>query len=209
MDPFYALHTVYFTILSTAQTAQHETLESQWIMFWKGCEKKQSYLSLRNYPGVCPEGLRNTLKTLSMDNQCHSQDLEARTFQIKVRNISPDPTCSFIANTTSCHHSLPTVGQELWVLFRNLSTYFCLVTRGRIIHLLTALISTDRHYSTLSSSWQKCWNNHCHVSRHLNSVHIHLYATAAMKENYVIQHLEPFSNFLPITTMVKVSIMQL
>jgi hypothetical protein len=47
------------------------------MMNWKACGKTQSWPNLRQYPGICLEGLRKTMKNLSQDIQSPGRDMNS------------------------------------------------------------------------------------------------------------------------------------
>jgi hypothetical protein len=54
------------------------------MMKWKGCVRQVSWPYLRYYPGICMEGFKKTMKTLSQHSRSLGQDLNVRPPKTKL-----------------------------------------------------------------------------------------------------------------------------
>jgi hypothetical protein len=64
----------YLTTLSVAQTIQRSRKDIEWMMNWKECGRKQSWLNFRYYRGICLDKLRKTTNKCQ-DNRSQRRDL--------------------------------------------------------------------------------------------------------------------------------------
>jgi hypothetical protein len=60
-------------------------------MNWKEYGRKQSWPNLRYYPGICLEGLRETMKNVSQDSQSAGQDLKPGPSEYKAGVLTALP----------------------------------------------------------------------------------------------------------------------
>jgi hypothetical protein len=63
-------------------------------MTWKECGRKRLCPSLQYFPIICLDMLRKTMKYLSQDNQCPSQDSNWAPPKCKSQALLLEPTCS-------------------------------------------------------------------------------------------------------------------
>jgi hypothetical protein len=61
---------------------------------WKGCERKQSFPKSKQvyYPRIPLERLKKTMKLLSQDKWCHSQDSNQPSHEGRMEELKAKPT---------------------------------------------------------------------------------------------------------------------
>jgi hypothetical protein len=74
------------------------------MMNWKGSGRKRSWPNLRNYPRICPEGLRITTKNLSQDSRSLGRDLNLGPpeYETGLLSTTPQRSVNIVTGFTMC-----------------------------------------------------------------------------------------------------------
>jgi hypothetical protein len=135
---------VYLTTLSIAEIVRRRWNNANWMMNWKGCERKLSWPNKSGYPGIWLEGLRKVTKYVSRCSLSPDWNLNPRHPEYEAWVLTTRPrhlVLRLSSDVKQCYKNAEVMQHRMILEHRQYMTHNYLLTLPWLFgHLFSTLV---------------------------------------------------------------------